>query len=68
VDSLHRGFLAAYSGLLGGRNDWQYFVPPVFDAQQPDGHFKRTEREISAINREISANSLQRMRTRISTT
>ena len=50
-----RGFLAAYSGLLGGRNDWQYFVPPVFDAQQPDGHFKRTEREISAINREIRA-------------
>ena len=53
--ALQRGFLAAYSGLLGGRNDWQYFVPPVFDAQQPDGHFKRTERAISAINREISA-------------
>ena len=52
--ALQRGFLAAYSGLLGGRNDWPYFVPPVFDAQQPDGHFKRTEREISAINREIS--------------
>ena len=53
--ALQRGFLAAYSGLLGGRNDWSYFVPPVFDAQQPDGHFKRTEREISAINREIAA-------------
>ena len=53
--ALQRGFLAAYSGLLGGRNDWPYFVPPVFDAQQPDGHFKRTEREISAINREIRA-------------
>ena len=53
--ALQRGFLAAYSGLLGGRNDWPYFVPPVFDAQQPDGHFKRTEREIGAINREIAA-------------
>jgi len=53
--ALQRGFLAAYSGLLGGRNDWSYFVPPVFDAQQPDGHFKRTEREISAINREIAS-------------
>ena len=53
--ALQRGFLAAYSGLLGGRNDWPYFVPPVFDAQQPDGHFKRTEREINAINREIAA-------------
>ena len=40
------GFLAAYSGLLEGRNDWPYFVPPVFDAQQPDGHFKQTERQI----------------------
>lgn len=43
------GFLAAYSGLLVGRNDWEYFVPPVYDAQQPDGHFKTMEREISAI-------------------
>ena len=40
------GFLAAYSGLLEGRNDWPYFVPPVFDAQQPDGHFKQEERRI----------------------
>ena len=44
------GFLAAYSGLLAGRNDWDYFVPPVYDAQQPDGHFKMTEREISLIS------------------
>lgn len=47
------GFLAAYSGLLEGRNDWSYFVPPVFDAQQPDGHFKMTEHQISAINQRI---------------
>ena len=47
------GFIAAYSGLLAGRNDWAYFVPPVFDAQQPDGHFKVTERSISEINKEI---------------
>ena len=40
-------FLAAYSGLLAGRNDWEYFVPPVYDAQQPDGYFKTKEREIS---------------------
>jgi len=46
----HQGslaYLAAYSGLLAGRNDWYFFVPPVYDAQQPDGHFKTTEREIS---------------------
>ena len=48
VESSDRlAFLAAYSGLLAGRNDWDYFVPPVYDAQQPDGHFKTTEREIS---------------------
>ena len=45
------GFLAAYSGLLEGRNDWEYFVPPVFDAQQPDGYFKQKEREISLTSR-----------------
>ena len=31
VESEKLGFLAAYSGLLEGRNDWSYFVPPVFD-------------------------------------
>ena len=46
-------FLAAYSGLLAGRNDWEWFVPPVFDAQQPDGHFKRTEKAISSVNDKI---------------
>ncbi len=52
-DIAHLGFLAAYSGLLAGRNDWPFFVPPVFDAQQPDGHFKQTERIISSINDEV---------------
>jgi len=40
-------YLAAYSGLLAGRNDWPFFVPPVYDAQQPDGHFKQQEHIIS---------------------
>ena len=50
------GFLAAYSGLLEGRNDWDYFVPPVYDAQQPDGYFKTKEREImqSVDHKELS--------------
>lgn len=47
------GFLSAYSGLLAQRNDWDYFVPPVFDAQQPMGYFKTRERQISSINQEI---------------
>ena len=46
-------FLAAYSGLLEGRNDWPYFVPPIYDAQQPDGHFKQEERRISAMTGDV---------------
>ena len=45
-------YLAAYSGLLAGRNDWSYFVPPVYDAQQPDGYFKQQEHIISLTSRQ----------------
>lgn len=48
-------FLAAYSGQLGGRNDWEWFVPPVYDLLQPGGHFKREEARISDIGVEIAA-------------
>lgn len=44
-------YLAAYSGLLAGRCDLPFFVPPVYDAQHPDGVFKTREAEISEINR-----------------
>ena len=46
LEGASQAFVAAYSGLLEGRNDWPYFVPPVFDAQQPDGYFKQEERRI----------------------
>lgn len=49
-----RGFLAAYSGLLCGRNDWPFFVPPVYDVLQPDGHFKQGEDAITEINRQVA--------------
>lgn len=48
------GYLAAYSGLLCGRNDLPGFVPAVYDILQPNSHFKTREREISDINRRIS--------------
>ncbi|MBO4463863.1 MAG: RluA family pseudouridine synthase [Prevotella sp.] len=48
------GFLAAYSGQLGGREDWPWFVPAVFDYLQPDGYFKQEEAHISAINQRIA--------------
>ena len=48
------GYLAAYSGQIGGRSDWEDFVPAVFDYLQPDGYFKTHEAEISYINQSIS--------------
>lgn len=47
-------FLAAYSGLLQGRNDIPYFVPAVFDLLDPQGHFKQEEAAITEINHIIS--------------
>ena len=46
-------FLAAYSGQILGRSDWEGFVPAVFDYLQPDGYFKIHEAEIDALNRRI---------------
>ena len=47
------GFLAAFSGILAGRNVHDYFVPPVYDLLQPDGFFREEEGKISAINHQI---------------
>lgn len=47
------GYLAAYSGQIGGRSDWDDFVPAVFDYLQPDGYFKTHEAEITRINESI---------------
>lgn len=49
------GFLAAFSGLIGGSNRQDFFVPPVFDFLSPSGYFKREEHEISLLNSKISS-------------
>ncbi len=49
------GFLAAFSGLLDGQNRLPYFVPPIYDLLQPDGHFQREQALISAINHDLDA-------------
>ncbi|MCR5130002.1 MAG: RluA family pseudouridine synthase [Prevotella sp.] len=46
-------YLIAYSGQIGSKSDWPGFVPAVFDYLQPDGHFKRYEAKITAINHEV---------------
>lgn len=46
-------FLAAFSGLLAGKNHHPYFVPPVYDFLQPNHYFKQEVGEISAINERV---------------
>lgn len=45
------GYLAAYSGQIAGRSNWDGFVPAVFDYLQDGGYFKTCEAEITAINK-----------------
>ena len=49
-----RFFLAAYSGNIQGRNDYPYFVPPVYDLLNPTGYFVKEERIISDINHRLN--------------
>ena len=48
------GFLAAFSGNLQGKNNLEYFVPPVCDLLDPGEFYKVGEREISGINAKIA--------------
>ena len=48
------GYLAAYSGQIGGRSDWEGFVPAVFDYLQPNGYFKTHEADITELNHAIT--------------
>lgn len=47
------GFLAAFSGILDGSYLHPYFVPPIYNLQQPDGFFRQEESRISNLNRQI---------------
>lgn len=47
------GYLAAFSGILAGKNIHPFFVPPVYDLLQPQGFFKVEEEQISQINSRI---------------
>lgn len=47
------GYLAAFSGILAGSYLHPFFVPPIYNLQQPDGFFLQEEQNISAINEQI---------------
>ena len=65
-DTPQLGYLAAYSGQIGGRSDWEDFVPAVFDYLQPNGIFKIREAIISNMNlaikeMEVSEKKIQQL-------
>lgn len=47
------GYLAAFSGNLAGENQWNFFVPPIYDLLRPGSYFPQEEQQISDINQEI---------------
>ena len=47
------GYVASFSGNVGGRSHIEGFVPPIFDLLAPDGYFKIRETEITQINHRI---------------
>ena len=48
------GYLAAFSGNVGGKSMIDGFVPPIYDLTDPDGDFKKGEAEITDINKTIA--------------
>lgn len=44
------GYLAAFSGILAGKNIHPFFVPPIYDLLCPESFFKIEEEKISQIN------------------
>ena len=47
------GYLAAFSGILQGKNQHPFFVPPVYDLLSPNSFFQVEVAAISAINKTI---------------
>lgn len=47
------GFLAAFSGKLADSNEFDYFVPPVFDLLDSQGFFRKEEIVINDVTLEI---------------
>lgn len=47
------GYISAFSGKLGKKNDYEQFVPPVYDMLQSQGFYKEEEEKINILSREI---------------
>lgn len=49
------GYIAAFSGKIGGSYEHENFVPPVFNMLEEEGFYRQGEEEINKINRRIEA-------------
>lgn len=47
------GYLSAFSGKWGESNDYEGFVPPIYDTLDPYGFYKQEEAETNIINQKI---------------
>ena len=53
-------YICAYSGVINGLNDPEhFFVPPIYDLQNPDDFYLQKDAEISAINQSIASLTLK---------
>lgn len=48
-------YLAAFSGKLANSNEFDVFVPPVFDVLQEDGFYKQGEQRLNELTKEIES-------------
>ena len=48
------GYLSAFSGKLGKKNEYEKFVPPVYDMLLSDGFYKEGEAEINSKSAQIN--------------
>lgn len=49
------GYLRAFSGKIDESNNWEGFVPPVFNVLETDGFFKVGERELNELTLKVEA-------------
>ena len=60
------GYLAGFSGNVGGTGLIEGFVPPIFDLTQPGGYYREREADISAVTSQIKELSLKEEETSLS--
>lgn len=58
------GYLSAFSGKLLGQNNYDFFVPPIFDMLKPNGYYLKVESELFDLNSKIQEKESQLIKAR----